>query len=1247
MPPQSGPWITIGVSIEASNERLLEGLDVWLRLGLISDAEVKRLCRQHLCCTMPILTAEHTTEATPAPPSRLSPTPVSRTAQMLQSLMAEFSLMWLLFLGVFMVVVSSGILAVSQWRQFPPTGQYLILFGYTLAFWVASAWTGQRENLRLTARMLKTATLLIIPVNFWMIDQLKLWQNTVELAIALFAALVLTAIIIRLLQLANAHRKQLTLVTSVGLSWLHWGWGWAGFPIAATYIGTVGTALSVFYQHQGNKTPASQTASREFSLGTIAIAFATLLLLARAIFVARVPISQLGLALGVCGWLFCWLSRQNPNLESRGMSNQPLVISGVVLLLAGWYVSVTAQTPWQAVAVSSLGLWLLVSRLRRRWQAQDLTAIFLVGLQLFWLLWRLIPIQFRQHLIAICTQFAGTTFMPWALVGVALFPYVVLTLLLAARLRKWQQPALANHAELLALLLGIVLTSFSLANPLVRSLNLLMSSLTLAVVTQKRAQAALVYFTHTTGLVAIASGIDLILPNLGIRAWTGILLGVMVAEWCFSVGSHWQLWRSSAWHIGLGLAAISYSLLLMEATDTTDAGVWSLIGLVIPVTLTAIASHPRSRRYSAWLSVLALFFIQILTFSSGAARLTSLGVATILMLLNTRQSQHVLQAVLTVGFGLAFAAAAIWQVFYQHLSVDLFINILALTSLVLWLLRQKLSKRNTTGSIIYTQATDGWAISIAGLNLLILTVYNSSLYVTLAQASGKLLLAATLLTTAVGYRTFAPSNLGFYGISWSLEILVAGIATRTEQPLVNLAIANLILGLTSQLAGDWWIRRGHSYRSWHIIPLIYAALGFLLQHQSFTAFSGLFTLAAALIGIGVGRRRQSFKFLTYFSLLGVSVAAYELLYQPLQQSSSITAQLVLLAGLGTVIALIELWLARWLVPYLRLTRGELLVIAHLHWIGSSGIAGLALLRSPTFGGVLVTAVLGIYALFQGRSTQRQFNSSLEAWTYAGIIEVAGAVSFLIDLVYPDSEWLIAWSAAIACVFAYGMYTLPWNAWGWSNVPWRHSAYVLPGLFVCLSIGQIAIQSLLIVAAFYAWIAKGSGKVRLSYVSIVLADWAIVRLFNIYRLSEPLWYATLLGGALLYIVQVEPGLQAANDKEKRHFLRCLATGLICLTALYQSEANLLLGLLNVGFSIGFIVVGLALRIRAFLFVGTVTFILQVLRQIWFFINDYSFLLWAMGIILGIAFIWIAANFESRREQMVSMLRGWVTELEDWD
>ena len=43
---------------------------------------------------------------------------------MLQCLQAELSVPWLLFLGMFLVVVSSGVLAASQWERFPGFLQY-------------------------------------------------------------------------------------------------------------------------------------------------------------------------------------------------------------------------------------------------------------------------------------------------------------------------------------------------------------------------------------------------------------------------------------------------------------------------------------------------------------------------------------------------------------------------------------------------------------------------------------------------------------------------------------------------------------------------------------------------------------------------------------------------------------------------------------------------------------------------------------------------------------------------------------------------------------------------------------------------------------------------------------------------------------------------------------------------------------------------------------------------------------------
>ncbi|NJR63470.1 MAG: hypothetical protein HC769_34655, partial [Cyanobacteria bacterium CRU_2_1] len=262
-------------SQQAMRPELLEGLETWLQLGLLSDLQVKQLCQEYLTCPLPTPTTL-STEAEPdraignarQDPTRdferlpsLPPSPIpdrspvlsrSWIGRSLQSFMAEISVIWLLFLGVFLVVVSSGVLATSQWQNFPPVGQYGILFTYTLAFFAASLWTSRQQTLRLTARTLQITTLLIIPINFWMIDGLKLWQSVAGLAMGTIAALTLTAITRFLLRptsdLIQSANPRLTTLNSLALSWLHWGWSLAGIPLIATYIGTIGTALSLFFQ---------------------------------------------------------------------------------------------------------------------------------------------------------------------------------------------------------------------------------------------------------------------------------------------------------------------------------------------------------------------------------------------------------------------------------------------------------------------------------------------------------------------------------------------------------------------------------------------------------------------------------------------------------------------------------------------------------------------------------------------------------------------------------------------------------------------------------------------------------------------------------------------------------------------------------------------------------------------------------------------------------------------------------------
>jgi hypothetical protein len=509
--------------------------------------------------------------------------------------------------------------------------------------------------------------------------------------------------------------------------------------------------------------------------------------------------------------------------------------------------------------------------------------------------------------------------------------------------------------------------------------------------------------------------------------------------------------------------------------------------------------------------------------------------------------------------------------------------------------------------------------------------------------------AAATLTAAFGWRMWGqPRNWNSYGLALAAQLWLATLLA--DRSLDWLAVGTLALGLLTQLLSDRKFYRDGLLSSWHVIPLLYAALGTLFGHHNFTATTGLYTLAASAIGIGIGRRLPRLKPIVILAVLGVSLAAYEaLVYQlSLARGGEAGDGLTLLAGLGIAIAIVQRVLARWLSPYLRLTANELRTIADLHWWLAGGLSLLAWAASLSSSGewlwLGVIVALAADALIQGRSRA--------AWVYAGVVASGIAVLHLLQRYLP-SQVLLDWGAAIATILAIGLYWLPWAQWGWPVKPWKQSAGVLPAIGTALTAWGIPVQGLLIVAAFYAWFARVESQIRLSYLSVVLANWAILRLLEQWSIREPLWYAALLGASLLYVTQVDPALQSTDDRTKRHLLRCLATGLVCLTALYQAEvgitglSNFLAGAIAIGISLAFVFVGLGLRVRAFLFIGTIVFMLRVLRQVQLFIGDSAIVLWAVGIVFGSLLIWVALTFEARRSQLITLVQYWVTELEGWD
>ncbi|MEP0886159.1 hypothetical protein NDI49_31990, partial [Trichocoleus sp. ST-U3] len=393
MTSQPNRSLRIELTVKASQPQLLEGLDVWLRLGLLSDAQVRQLCRKYLSSPLP----EPVTTPAPVPQLAASDTnevdtPTVKTptdsylSRMWHSLKDELSVRWLLFLGVFLVVVSSGVLAATQWKNFPAAGQYGVLWAYTVIFWFGSFWAG-RQDLQLTAQTLRLVTLLLIPVNFWAMDSFGLWRNPWEWIVIAIASLTLTTITLLNQDIKeNASRFAPNAFLILWLSYLHWGWQWSGFPLVAVYLGMVGTAILLPKRYalpqaeelitadsQGRgimadsdtRTATRSSVSSELShssplnsdplqpplkrgenlvkisrvnsdlgasrsektlpstpIGSLIVIYALAVLLGRAIFVIQLPVAQLGLAIGMCGWLLARLGQLETTPESASFQSK-------------------------------------------------------------------------------------------------------------------------------------------------------------------------------------------------------------------------------------------------------------------------------------------------------------------------------------------------------------------------------------------------------------------------------------------------------------------------------------------------------------------------------------------------------------------------------------------------------------------------------------------------------------------------------------------------------------------------------------------------------------------------------------------------------------------------------------------------------------------------------------------------------------------------------------------------------------
>ncbi len=1316
--PQDNCWLSLEIYVKANQPELLKGLDQWLQLNLISEAQVKKVCRHHLSCALPEIKV---VEATPGIQQALSKIPDKTLVnvapkpniitQLWQNFLDELSIRWLLFLGIFLVVVSSGVLAASQWDNFPRFGQYFILLIYTLVFWGFGFWSSQQDNLKLTSQTLRAIATLLVPINFWAISQFDLGNNLLEWITIAIAFSTLTNITYCQFRRQNkSHNKshnKYFLPFFLLLSYLHLVWQLDVIPIIGIYAGITIISLTHYF---------ALLPQQKYPTTKLLFLLATwLLLLIRELLTNEILIPNYILAIALFGWLLATIyltqERKAKSILPEDRQTETLTITHIFLskifqitsvfvLIGTWLISLISgifESPlffWQTVGISTLVIHLFSQRLTLDWRKRDLTAIFFLGLQTLYISKELIPANLRTDALNLSIKISHTEYFPESVFGVTLFPYVILFVLIATWLYRRQKPQLALYAECLTLLLGIALTYLSLSNPTWRSLNLLFSTVTLGYVVWIRQplRIPLVYMTHLLGLVTITNGIFVILPNLSQAVWGSILTALMIVEWGIYLNqakqpriksriNRFSILKQSCWYFGLLLGTISYTCFFSAITSSPSAFGWGLIWLLTPGMLTLIARYTRKieqRRLASYLSCIALITAQLLVYGQSQTRFISLAVAIGLMLANAYHLRRTLVTVIHIGFGLSL----IVSVLYGYVTNWNWLVIGAVTILCLYQFRQYLQKtldtpkfsyisqRNAYGILgvgaeaqnfklirKYSQATDYWAIALIAIEMALLSV----IYVNFTEFKvyAQYLLTTILIIGAIIWRyQQQPNNRVLYAVVWLSELLVAGLIMLFGGNPLTLAIANIILGLVAGGFVRWlattslsWGRLNLSY-----IPLVYATLGMLWRLSDFNAYTGLLTLGAAIILLNINWDEQNkTPVINYLALIGISLGIYELVIYQIQLISGGSAAdgLTILALVAAAIAFFYRLGAWWYrqrhqTAMANLSLPQIIVIAHIHWLISSILkiiaASIALeSTAPRLSliSIATSFCLGVYALIQGKDhnpEETTANSANDWWVYVGLVEIAATCVYS-RLILNRLSLFDPWRVVFTCAVAVVIYQIPWHNLGWRTTPWQRTALIIPALMAVVTAEDISYLSLLVTAVFYLRIAYHQKNLRWSYVSLGFINWGIIRLVWQYN-TEFIWLAGIISLSILYIAQFDPYLQF--HRQQRHYLRLIGSSILCVTALFYQDSGILPSVIS--FSLIFI--GLGLKIRAFLFAGTITFILTVIYQLIIVVLTYSFLKWIVGLLAGICSIVVAAGFEKQREHFTNRLQTYTNKLQSW-
>jgi hypothetical protein len=190
------------------------------------------------------------------------------------------------------------------------------------------------------------------------------------------------------------------------------------------------------------------------------------------------------------------------------------------------------------------------------------------------------------------------------------------------------------------------------------------------------------------------------------------------------------------------------------------------------------------------------------------------------------------------------------------------------------------------------------------------------------------------------------------------------------------------------------------------------------------------------------------------------------------------------------------------------------------------------------------------------------------------------------------------------------------------------------------------SSLVASGILYVAVAYETGSRRLTYLAGLVLNAGLLLLFSDLGLKPLSFYALPVGATLLLMVQVE---HDRLSRQARFSLQNLGIGIICASAAYETFATggLLSFAVLLGLCLGSILLGLGLRIRAFVFCSTGILVGTVIGQVARASIEMALPMWTLLTSLGMLLLGGMIVFSWKRQQLEAWYRLAVEDFSRWD